>query len=262
MSLRRAREYTALDQAIGAEIGESMAEPVARDLGIATDDAQQRIIQVSRDLGLLPPRVVEVVDSFIPWARRHSLERLASLVGDLGCVDRVRRENLAVAMHFQLVRENGRNAEKRLIEAHRSLVDRIAGKYVGRSVAYRELVIAGNKGLARAVDRFDNRRAYAFRTYAAWWIRQAITKVTSSAEGTARVSAYEVQFINEMLRHHRQLLGEMGREPTTEELAEAMGVTVEQIQEIQSIKLETGGRSDLQRLQDIVRMDLAFDAYC
>lgn len=252
-----------MEQAIGAEIGESMAEPVARDLGITTDDAQRRIVQLSQDIGLLPPPIVEVVNDHIPWALRIPLERLAQVVDDPGLFDRVRRENLAMARHFERVRKNGRSAEKRLIEAHRPLVVSLARKYVGRCVTYRELVDAGDKGLVRGVAKFDHRKGYCFPTYAAWWIRHAITKVVSGAEGTARVSVHEVQFINELMRHHRRLLGEKGREPTTEELAQAMGVTVEQVQEIQSIKAETGGPSDLERLQDIiVRMDVAFDAYC
>ena len=262
MSLNCAQESAVLEQAIGAEIGESMAEPVARDLGITTDDAQRRIVQLSQDIGLLPPPIVEVVNAHIPWALRIPLERLAQVVDDPGLFDRVRRENLAMARHFERVRKNGRSAEKRLIEAHRPLVVSLARKYVGRCVTYRELVDAGDKGLVRAVAKFDHRKGYGFPTYAAWWIRHAITKVVSGAEGTARVSVHEVQFINELMRHHRRLLGEKGREPTTEELAQAMGVTVEQVQEIQSIKAETGGPSDLERLQDIVRMDMAFDAYC
>ena len=168
---------------------------MSRDLGVGEEDARRRIVQLSRDLGLLPPQVIEAVDLFVPWAHRHSLEPLASLVGDPGCIDRVKQENRAFAMHFEQVRKNGRNAKRSLIEAHRPLVHRIAGRCASRSVAYSELVDAGNRGLASAVAEFDRRRGKRFKDYAAWWIRQAVAKPVSGAEGTARVSVRDLQLI-------------------------------------------------------------------
>ena len=262
VSLNTTKESTDLEQAIGAEINGLMAVPVALDLGLTADDARKRIVQLSRDIGLLPPKVVDVVGSFIPWAHRYSLEKLAQLVDDPGCIDRVRRENLAVAMHFERVRKNGRNAEKLLVEGRLPLVDSLARQYVGRCVAYSDLVAAGRKGLVRAVDNFDHREDHQFDTYATWWIRQAITKVVSGAEGTTRLPVHKIQSISELMRHHRRLLREKGREPTAEELAQAMGVTIEHIEEIQSVSADTGGPSDLERLQDILRMDMTFDAWC
>ena len=262
VSLRRATESAVLRQGIGAEISEPMAQSVSRDLGVDEEDARRRIVQLSRDLGLLPPRVVEAVGSFIPWAHRHTLEALAPLVDDPGCIDRIRQENLAIAVHFEQVRKNGRDAKRSLIDAHRPLVHRVAGKCAGQSVAYSELVDAGNRGLASAVAEFDHRRGNRFKDYAARRIRQAVTKPDLGAEGTARVSVRELQLINKLMRNRRRLLDESGRKPTAEELAQEVGITLEELHEIQSLKCETSGPSDLGRLQDIARMDMAFDACC
>ena len=262
VSLRRATESAVLRQGIGAEISQPMARSVSRDIGVGEEDARRRIVQLSRDLGLLPPRVVEAVGSFIPWAHCHSMERLAPLVGDPGYVDRIRQENLAITMHFDRVRKNGRNAKRSLIDSHRPLVHRIAGKCAGRSVAYSELVDAGNRGLASAVAEFDQRRGTRFKDYAAWWIQNAVSNPVSGAETAPRVSVRELQLINELMRNHRRLLGEKGREPTAEEMAQAMGITVAELHEIQSLLFEISGPSGLGRLQDIARMDMAFDACC
>ena len=262
VSLGAAVESDVLTKAIDAQISEFMTAPVALDLGITVEDARQRIVQLSRDIGLLPPLVVDVVDSFIPWARRQPLGKLAQLVDDPGLIDRVRRENLTTTMHFDRVRKRGLNAELQLIAEHRPLVARIARCYVGRSVAHPELIEAGNRGLVSAVANFDHRKGDRFRSYAAWWIRQAITSVVTDAEGSARVPAQLVHITIELMRSHRRLLRDLGREPTTEELADAMGLTVEQIEEFQSVESDIGGPSDLSRLEDIVRMDMAFDAPC
>ena len=183
-------------------------------------------------------------------------ERLAE-TGD----EQEKEEIQAEIKALQLDVDRGSDAKKRLAEANLRLVVSIAQRYVGRGMLFLDLIQEGNLGLIKAVEKFDYRKGYKFSTYATWWIRQAITRAIADQARTIRIPVHMVETINKLIRVSRQLLQELGREPTPEEIAEEMKMPVERVREILKISqgpvsLETPiGEEEDSHLGDFIKDD-------
>lgn len=174
-------------------------------------------------------------------------------IGGVPLLSNEEEKELAIAV------ENGDlEAKQRLAEANLRLVVSIAKRYVGRGMQFLDLIQEGNMGLMKAVDKFDYSKGFKFSTYATWWIRQAITRAIADQARTIRIPVHMVETINKLVREQRNLLQELGQDPTPEQIAERMGMTPDKVREIlkiaqEPVSLETPiGEEDDSHLGDFI----------
>ena len=170
-------------------------------------------------------------------------------------------DEIELSKQMEMGGEIGKKAQQRLAEANLRLVVSIAKRYVGRGMLFLDLIQEGNLGLIKAVETYDYRKGFKFSTYATWWIRQAITRAIADQARTIRIPVHMVETINKLIRVSRQLLQELGREPTPEEIAKEMNMSVERVREIlkisqEPVSLETPiGEEEDSHLGDFIQDD-------
>ena len=230
--------------------------------GISIEDPVRMYL---KEIGKVP---LLTADQEIELAKQMEAGMLAVFVINAGDISEAKLKDEEVEIVKDLtseqlkeISETGNEAKKRLAEANLRLVVSIAKRYVGRGMLFLDLIQEGNLGLIKAVEKFDFRKGFKFSTYATWWIRQAITRAIADQARTIRIPVHMVETINKLIRISRQLLQELGREPTPEEIAEQMGMPVERVREIlkisqEPVSLETPiGEEEDSHLGDFIQDD-------
>ncbi len=228
------------------QISEEEEEPVDEELLMA--DAEELEVDVDlKNLDLSVPEGVGIEDPVKMYLREIGKVPLLSAEDEIELAKRME--------------EGDEEAKKKLAEANLRLVVSIAKRYVGRGLLFLDLIQEGNLGLIKAVEKFDYRKGYKFSTYATWWIRQAITRAIADQARTIRIPVHMVETINKLIRVSRQLLQELGREPTPEEIAAELKMPEERVREIlkisqEPVSLETPiGEEEDSHLGDFIQDD-------
>ena len=189
--------------------------------------------EVEEDDGVVLTKTGEIdVEATVPktFPTDDPVRMYLKEIGKVSLLTAEEERELAIRME-----QGDEEAKKKLCESNLRLVVSIAKRYLNRGLSFLDLIQEGNLGLIKAVDKFDYTKGYKFSTYATWWIRQAITRSIADQARTIRIPVHMVETINKLIRVSRQLLQEYGREPTSEEIAKEMGITVEKVREIKKI---------------------------
>jgi RNA polymerase primary sigma factor len=208
------------------QVSEAAISTSAKSLGITTDQQEDSLRLRNVEWELLPSAVQSLIRETEAWPDDDVVFAMLAEQGDR----LLRRWDDQIA--------SGLRAKVALTEANLRLVVSVAKKYVGRGMSMLDLIQEGNLGLIRAVEKFQHHKGFKFSTYATWWIRQAITRAIADQARTIRIPVHMVETINRLIRTSRRLQQELGREPTTEEIAEAMEISAERVREIIKISQE------------------------
>ncbi len=229
------------------EFYENLAEQGVDVIGESEDDPKMKEIEKEEEF--------DVHDLSVPLGIKIN-DPVRMYLKEIGRVDLLSAtEEIELATRIE---DGDEEAKKRLAEANLRLVVSIAKRYVGRGMLFLDLIQEGNMGLIKAVEKFDYRKGFKFSTYATWWIRQAITRAIADQARTIRIPVHMVETINKLIRVQRQLLQDLGREPTPEEIGEEMDLTPDKVREIlkiaqEPVSLETPiGEEDDSHLGDFI----------
>ena len=216
--------------AIDIVIDPSLIAAIAKGIDKGITEAQEATVDLSINSQLLPPQLLVLLARDKP-----SWQRLKALLTDDRFLSQLDSHSSEFKSYFEKVRTEAEAAERHLTEANLRLVVSIAKKYIARGMSFLDLIQEGNVGLMRAIDRFQYRRGYKFSTYATWWIRQGITRSIADQSRTIRIPVHMVETINKLLRTTRQLIQELGREPTYEEIGNRLDISPEKVEGVMAL---------------------------
>lgn len=208
---------------------ETLINFVSDALNCSTEEAQDKIVDLSIVSGLVPPDLLEAV------LQEPKIDDLEKTVAAPEFGKQLQMYEFLFNSHYARIKNEGERSESHLAQANLRLVVSVAKKYIGRGMSLLDLIQEGNIGLIRAVEKFDYRKGYKFSTYATWWIRQAITRAIADQARTIRIPVHMVETINKLLRVSRRLVQEYGREPTSEEIGRDLDMPPDRVREILKI---------------------------